>query len=163
MRILTAVPTQLHIIYASTSGNTEYVVNRIADFLAEKKADVAVEVQLCDMAQPEDILRGDIVLLASGTWNTGGVEGQLNPHMYAYLKKVAKAVDLQQKPIGMIALGDDRYFYTCRAGEHLRNYVQSHNGEVLGDTLCIINEPYDQDERIEKWTDKLLGWLQDLQ
>ena len=155
------VPKTLHIIYASTSGHTEYVVHRIADVVT-KKSDTKVEVQLCDMAQPEDIQRGDVLLLASGTWNTGGVEGQLNPHMYTYLKKTVKTADLLQKPIGIIALGDDRYFYTCRAGEHLRNYIQSHNGKVLGDTLCIVNEPYDQDERIEKWTDKLCTWIAEL-
>lgn len=137
-------------------------MNRIADFIKDKKVDVEVEVQLCDMAKPEDLLRGDAVLLASGSWNTGGVEGQLNPHMYQYLKKTAKDIDLQQKPVGMIALGDDRYFYTCRSGEHLRNYIQSHNGKVWGDALCIVNDPYDQDDRIEKWVDKLLTWITEL-
>ena len=137
-------------------------MQRIADFVAEKASDIEVSVQLCDLAQPEDLLQGDVLLLASGTWNTGGVEGQLNPHMHQYLKKTAKAVDLQKKPVGTIALGDDRYFYTCRSGEHLRNFIQSHNGKILGQPLLVVNEPYNQDERIEKWTGKMLSWIDGL-
>ena len=58
-----------------------------------KKSGIDVELQLVDLAKPEDLLRGDALLLASGTWNTGGPEGQLNPHMHAFLNGAAKAVD----------------------------------------------------------------------
>jgi hypothetical protein len=39
----------------------------------------------------------DILLLASATWNTGSIEGQLNPHMWELLKDKAKNLDLAGK------------------------------------------------------------------
>jgi len=37
---------------------------------------------MAEKTQPQDLLSGDVLLLASSTWNTGGIEGQLNPHMW---------------------------------------------------------------------------------
>ena len=50
----------------------------------------------------------------------GGMEGQLQPHMHEFLLKRAKDVDLKGKNVAVIALGDERYYYTARAGDHLR-------------------------------------------
>lgn len=141
----------LTIIYASTSGHTEYVIGQLQKFLAENAKSLKVMVVRVEKASPEDLTSSETLLLASGTWNTGGPEGQLNPHMHAFLNGPAKAVDLNGKKVAIIALGDDRYFYTGRAGEHLRNFIQSHGGKVLGDSLLIVNEPYGQEERIRKW------------
>ncbi|OGJ71206.1 hypothetical protein A2454_03385 [Candidatus Peribacteria bacterium RIFOXYC2_FULL_55_14] len=156
------VISTLHIIYASTSGHTEYVVGVLKDFLSKKVPGLAVEVQTAESAKPGDLLRGDVLILASGTWNIAGTEGQMNPHMYEYLLKEAKDMDLSGKKVGIIALGDSRYYYTSRAGEHLRNYVQSHGGSVLGVPLTVINEPYGQEERVEKWGEKFFNQLSDL-
>ncbi|PIQ75770.1 hypothetical protein COU78_00160 [Candidatus Peregrinibacteria bacterium CG10_big_fil_rev_8_21_14_0_10_49_24] len=152
----------LHIIYASTSGHTEYVVSVIADYIKQHSPDTEVEVQRCEQATAEDLARGDVLLFGSGSWNTGGVEGQLNPEMYVYCKKTCKDTDLAGKPAGIIALGDDRYYYTARSGEHIRNFIQSHGGTVFGQTLTIVNDPYGQEERIESWAKKFLEHLQDL-
>src|SRR3989344_526882 len=118
--------SSLHIIYASTSGHTEYVVGELQKFLSDEAKNLAVTVKRVELAKPEDLLTGDFLLLASGTWNTGGPEGQLNPHMHAFVYGPAKSVDLKGKKVAIIALGDDRYFYTGRAGEHLRNFIQNH-------------------------------------
>ncbi|MBI2117371.1 hypothetical protein HYT95_00575, partial [Candidatus Peregrinibacteria bacterium] len=61
-----------------------------------------------------------------------------------------------------IALGDDRYFYTCRAGERLRRFVLDHGGEVLEPALLIVNEPYGQEEKVKKWSAQLLRQIQEL-
>jgi flavodoxin I len=159
---LLSVIQSLHIIYASTSGHTEFVVGVLTDFLKKKVSNLQVEVQRCEEATPEDLLKGDVLLLGSGTWNTGGIEGQLNPYLHQFLKKDAKDVDLQGKNVASIALGDERYYYTSRAGEHLRNFIQSHNGKVLGQPLTIVNDPYGQEEKIEKWGEKLVGWMKEL-
>lgn len=149
-----AFMASLQIIYASTSGHTEYVVDELQKAVTEEKR--AVSVQRVEGAEPDDLLKGDLLVLASGTWNTGGIEGQLNPHMHEFLLRRAKDVDLQGKKVAIIALGDDRYFYTCRAGEHLRNFVQSHGGKVLEPPLLIVNEPYGQEEKVRKWSAQLL-------
>lgn len=146
--------SSLHILYASTSGHTEYVIGVIKDALQAE----GVTVTSCraELATAADFDKGDALLLASGTWNTGGPEGQLNPHMHAFVHGPAKAVDLKGKSVAIVALGDDRYFYTGRAGEHLRNFIQNHGGKILGDALLIVNEPYGQEERVRRWGEKLI-------
>ena len=137
------MPT-LQIIYASTSGHTEYVVGVLKDAL---KNDKKLQIADCkaEAAKPEDLLQSDVLLLASGSWNTGGIEGQMNPHMHDLLQGRVKDIDLAGKPVAIIALGDDRYFYTCRAGEHMRRFILDHGGKLLGDALLIVNEPYGQE------------------
>jgi hypothetical protein len=49
---------------------------------------------MAEKAEPQDLLSGDVLLLASGSWNTGGIDGQLNPHMWALLQDKAKMLDL---------------------------------------------------------------------
>lgn len=145
----------LHIVYSTSTGHTEYVIDALADFLRKKNSKMNIEKQRAETAKQEDLLRGDVLLLACGTWNTGGSEGQLSPYMHALLRERAKDIDLQQKPCALIALGDSRYLYTARAMEHLMQFVQKHNGQAA-DSLVIVNEPYGQEEKIEKWTEKVL-------
>jgi flavodoxin len=148
--------TSLHILYASTSGHTEYVVGVLADFLAKHAPELVVTRAVAEVAQPDDFTKADVLLLASGTWNTGGIEGQLNPHMDVLLKKRAKDVDLAGKACAAISLGDDRYYYTGRAVEHLQQFIKTHNGAQALPSLMIVNEPYGQEDKVCKWGQKLL-------
>lgn len=147
----------LQIIYASTSGHTEYVVSVLKDALTIAKLQIAD--CKAEAAKPEDLLQGDVLILGCGTWNTGGVEGQMNTHMVDLLQGRAKDIDLAGKPVAIIVLGDDRYYYTCRAGEHMRRFVLDHGGKIFGDMLLVVNEPYGQEERVKKWAQKLLKEL----
>jgi len=151
----------LHVLYATSTGHTEYVVDALIAALRASAPTLTVEKQRAESAQATDFLRGDALLLASGTWNTGGTEGQLHPHMYALLKDRAKDCDLQKKPCAVIALGDDRYYYTARAMEHLMQFVTQHNGQVA-ESLVIVNEPYGQEEKVTKWAAKLLAKIPSL-
>lgn len=149
--------SSVHIIFASTSGHTEFVVDVIIPLL--KDAGHAVTKQRVELAKPEDLLKGDTLILASGTWNTGGIEGQLNPHMHAFVYGPAKGADLKGRNVAIIALGDERYHYTARAGEHLRTFIESHGGKILGEPLTVVNEPYGQEEKVEEWGKALVNSL----
>ncbi|MDD5469231.1 MAG: flavodoxin family protein [Candidatus Peribacteraceae bacterium] len=142
-----------HLIYASSSGHTEYVVDVLRGVLTS----VAFTVQRAEEAQASDLQKGDVLVLACGTWNTGGSEGQLNMHMDALLRGRAKDIDLGGKPCAIIALGDDRYRYTCRATEHLMQFILKHNGTTCATPLLIVNEPYGQEEKVRKWGEKFLS------
>jgi flavodoxin I len=145
----------LHIVFASTSGHTEYVVDGLIDSLKRTTPGWEIEETTAEKAQPQDLLSGDVLLLASATWNTGGIEGQLNPHMWVLLQDRAKALDLAGKPCACIGLGDHRYFYTARAADHLQHYVNAHHGRLIVPTLKIIDEPYGQEEAIRVWGKQL--------
>jgi flavodoxin len=146
----------VHILFASTSGHTEYVVEALIDSLKSTIPGWAIEETIAEKAQPQDMLSGDILLLACGTWNTGGIEGQLNPHMWVLLHDKAKTLDLAGKPCACIGLGDHRYFYTARAVDHLQHYVKAHHGRLIVPALKVIDEPYGQEDAVRVWGQQLV-------
>src|ERR1700750_2697292 len=149
----------LHIVFASTSGHTEYVVDALTDSLKSSTRGWEIEATMAEKPQPQDLLRGDILLLASSTWNTGSIEGQLNPRMWVLLQDKAKTLDLAGKPCACIGLGDHRYFYTARAADHLQHYVEAHHGRLIVPTLKIIDEPYGQEDTVKVWGKQLADTL----
>jgi flavodoxin len=146
----------LHIVFASTSGHTEYVVDTLTDSLKSITPGWEIVETMAEKTQPQDLLSGDVLLLASATWNTGGIEGRLNPHMAVLLHDKAKTLDLAGKPSACIGLGDHRYFYTGRAADHLQHYVKAHHGRLIVPTLKIIDEPYGQEEAVRVWGKRLV-------
>lgn len=152
----------VHIITASTSGNTEFVANTVSERLRATAPNITIELQKAELATADDLLRGDILILGSGTWNTGGTEGQLNMYMDALLKTRAKDVKLAGKPITFISLGDERYFFRTRCTEHFLRFQREHGGKLFLPPLIIVNEPYGQEEKIHAWADKLMKYITDL-
>jgi flavodoxin len=149
-------------IYASTSGHTEFVVERIAASLGTLLPDLKVELLKAERAEKKDLERADILLLGSGTWNLSGVEGQLNPHMHELLNGRASEATLQGKNVAIVSLGDDRYYFRARCTEHFQRFVREHGGKILLPPLVILNEPYDQEERIVRWTEKFATSMRSL-
>jgi len=149
----------LRIVFASTSGHTEYVVDALIESLKSITPGWAIEATMAEKAQPQDLLGGDVLLLVSATWNTGGTEGQLNPHMWGLLHDKAKTLDLAGHLCACVGLGDHRYFYTARAADHLEHYVEAHHGQLIVPTLKIIDEPYGQEETVRAWGTQLVDVL----
>jgi flavodoxin I len=147
----------LYIIFATTSGHTEFVVDTLTRSV--ELSDWELETTLAEKASQQDMLRGAVLLLASSTWNTGGVEGQLNPHMSVLLQSKASNLDLAAKPSACIGLGDHRYYYTARAADLLEDYIESHHGRLLLPALRIVDEPYGQEQAILGWGKQLADVL----
>ena len=148
-----------HIVFASTSGHTQYVVEALIDSLKSTIPGWGIDETMAEKAQPQDLLSGDVLVLASATWNTGSTEGQLNPHMWGLLHDKAQTLDLAGKLCACIGLGDHRYFYTARAADHLEHYVEAHHGRLIVPTLKIIDEPYGQEEAVRVWGKQLVDVL----
>ncbi len=55
----------LHIVFASTSGHTEYVVDALIDSLKSIAPGWEIEETMAEKTQPQDLLSGDVLLLAS--------------------------------------------------------------------------------------------------
>jgi len=53
----------LCVVYASTNGHTEYVVDALIDSLHSTAADWQIEEKAAEKAQPWDLLRGDILMV----------------------------------------------------------------------------------------------------
>lgn len=150
----------LHIIYASTSGHTEYVVDVLKKYFdGEAKDQLSVTIEIAENSKVDDLTNSDMLLLASGSWNVGGREGLPNPHMEKLLVKDAKDVDLGGKECLVVGLGDSRYRETARATEHLATFINSHGGHLFVPPLVIVNEPYGQEDAVKKWGEKVLSKL----
>ncbi len=143
-------------IVASTSGHTQYVVDRILEQLTEMHPLLSCRVLRAEMAQREDLLQATDIVFASGTWNTNGKEGQLNPHMHQFFEERCTDLDLIGKRMTCISLGDDRYYFTTRCTEYFFAFQKRTHLSTLCMPLVIVNEPYDQEERIDAWTKKFL-------
>ncbi len=152
----------LTIVYASTSGHTEYAIDVLIGMLAEKEQSLRVIKQRAEVTKPEDMQNADVLLLASSTWNTGNVEGQLNPYMHELLMTRAAKAELNGKPVAAIGLGDERYFFTAKAADRLTDYLKNRGTLQLVPTLKVINEPYGQEEKIKLWGMELLKKIQSL-
>lgn len=148
--------SSITILYASTSGHTEYVVEQLVAFLKEHSPTLNVTVKRVEQAVPEDCTASDVLVLGSGTWNMHGQEGQLNERMHTFLFDRCRDVDLSATPVALISLGDDRYHFTTRATEHFMRFLKEHGGKTLLMPLTIVNEPYGQEEKIRKWGEKMV-------
>ena len=150
----------LHIIFASTSGHTEYVIDVLRKYFDEKAKDqLSVTIEIAEKSKAEDITKSDMLLLASGSWNVGGREGLPNPHLGSFLVKDAKDVDLAGKECLVVGLGDSRYKETARVTEHLATFINAHGGHLFVPPLVIVNEPYGQEAAIHKWGEKFIKKL----
>lgn len=148
----------VHVVYASTSGHTEHVVGVLGNQLMA--AGYAVTLKKAELETPEKLESADVLILASGTWNFGGVEGQLNEKMYDLLFVKAKDAKRAGKPIAFISLGDSRYYFTTRCTQHFKKFQKACGAVELLVPLIIVNEPYGQETRIEAWGKKLLAAIE---
>jgi flavodoxin len=143
-------------IIATTSGHTEFVLDTVLRYWKERMPNLTVRTVRAELATADDLLRCDVLLLGSGTWNTGGVEGQLNPHMHELLFERVEGIDLQKKPVLLLSLGDDRYYFTTRCTERFMQFIKKANGTSLATPLIILNEPYDKVEKMQKWAEAVM-------
>lgn len=157
-----SVNRTLTLIYATSTGHTEFVIDTLCEALANALPDLRIIKQRAEMSTPQDLKKSDILVLACGSWNTGNVEGQLQPHMHELLTGRAADVDLKGIPAAAIGLGDERYYFTARAAEKLTQYLTDHHALLLLPTLKIINDPFDQTAKIEIWAKELASAISKL-
>lgn len=145
----------ISVIYATSTGNTEFVVDVLIESLAKLVKDARIVKQRAELTKAEDLTAADVLVLAAGSWNTANVEGQLQPHMYELLNVRAAATILEGKPAAAIGLGDTRYHFLARAAEKLTDWLKGARATILLPALTIINEPFDQSPKIEAWAGEL--------
>lgn len=145
----------LSVIYATSTGHTEFVVDTLIAALAKSVPDLLIKKQRAETAKAEDLTKESMLLLACGSWNTGNVEGQLQPQMHELLMARAGTLELKGMPVAAIGLGDERYYFTAKAADKLTDYLSTHGGKILLPTLKVVNEPFDQVSKVEAWAKEL--------
>ncbi len=151
----------VHIIYTTTSGHTEHLVDAFITYVNKHASDLHIIKQRAETSEPADLRKGDVLILACGTWNTDMAEGQLSPYMKKFLLD-ANDIDLALKPVTAIGLGDDRYHHTAKAVELLVDFLKSHNGHLFLPPLKVVNEPYGQEEKVRIWAEEFVSTIRKL-
>lgn len=146
---------EIFLIYASTSGNVETVV----EWTAEKLTQTGISTQLfrAEQCTPDIFSQADYFVLATSTWE----HGYLNP-FFVPLHKSMKDLDFSEKKAAFIGLGDQRYepVYFCQGMETVRETWLKKGGTELLERLKIQGEPYAQLETVVgPWVNSLSSIL----
>ncbi|PIZ72055.1 flavodoxin [Candidatus Peregrinibacteria bacterium CG_4_10_14_0_2_um_filter_43_11] len=145
----------LIIIYGTTSGNTEMVVDKIAEMA--KKAGHHVVAKRVESAKPEEMLEYDIAILASPTYG----HGELQEDFIPFWRGMGE-VDLKGKKCAVVGLGDPKYelHYHLESAPILEEAIQKSGGQILLPALKISGTPVRHLEGlIPNWTEKFINLI----
>ncbi len=141
------------VVYATNSGNTFFVAERIADILMEQG--IQVSLQAVGETSLKDFDAYDAIIIGSCTWNKKTEhakveEGQLQDQMDVFVQHASEGV-LSGKKIAIFGLGDRDYQYFCRAADCLEQFVLRTGGAPIASTLRINGFPQTQTSLIDSW------------
>ena len=139
----------IHIIYASTSGNTERVVETIGEILKDKGLNVYYH--RAEITPVEIIKDNGLFILATSTWE----HGELNPYFKKLLGEI-KALNLEGKKAGLVGCGDTRYepVLFCEGMEILRRAFLENKGEEIYTALKINGDPNNDLDKVKQWAEE---------
>lgn len=147
------LPAPVHIIYASTGGNTEHVMEQVAKYWQEQG--VQIELHRAEQTPLSVITDNQFFLLSTSTWD----HGTLNP-FFKRLFDEMKNSDFSGKVASFIGLGDRRYehHYFCSGMTQLKELWEKNNGVAVGVALTIGREPFEEaiETMVKKWADETL-------
>lgn len=141
----------IHLVYASTSGNVEIVVETVAEQLQHDG--FKTELHRAEKSTLDVFTQNQFFVIATSTWE----HGRLNPFFEPLMKEM-KSAYFQGKQAAFIGLGDRRYepVLFTEGMEKLRKVWLNQGGQELGERLKIQGEPYAQLEQVVKpWVSQL--------
>jgi flavodoxin len=143
----------IHVIYASTGGNTEHVMEQVAKHWQAQGVDVILH--RAEQTSLSVITDNKYFLLSTSTWD----HGTINPFFNKLLAEM-KQTDLTGKVSSFIGLGDRRYeqYYFCTGMTLLKEIWEKQNGAAIGIALTIGREPFEEiiETIVEKWANDTL-------
>jgi len=144
-------------IYASTIGNTEATIEKIASNL-DKNGYTTQKYRVEKIVNLKELLeQNNMFIFATSTWR----HGDINPLWEKYLPEY-NTMDFKDKYAGFVGCGDFRYepLYFCRGIDILKDNFVKNGGTQVHMTLKVNGDPYQHfDKLIKVWTD---GFIQEL-
>lgn len=143
----------VHIIYASTGGNTEHVMEQVAEVWQEQG--VQVVLHRAEQTPFSVVAENQFFLFSTSTWD----HGTINP-FFKRLFDEMKSADFSGKVASFIGLGDRRYehHYFCSGMTQLKDLWEKNNGVSIGVALTIGREPFEDaiEVMVNKWANETL-------
>ncbi len=153
--------TKILIIYATVSGNTELVIEKVTQIFNYQKVSKNLELQITskrvDLANANEILDSDLTILASPTYGQGTVEA----HFLPFIKQMNK-LELNNSKLAVIGLGSPRFYpeYLTESAGILELEIKKSNGNLFVPSLRIGGEVLKMlDKLVPNWTNRLLDKL----
>jgi flavodoxin I len=156
---------KIGIFYGSSTGNTEFVAEKIHKSLGAED----VVVLNVDIAEKEDVEKCDYLILGTSTWGIGDMQDDWEDFIDVLL-----SIDLSKKKVAFFGLGDQEVYAesfvdgmghlyeklknkTTMVGEwpakdyRFDDSIAVKNDNFVGLALDLDNESELTDGRIEKW------------
>lgn len=137
------------IFYASSTGNSEEIANKIAQELGE------VEVFDISSTNIEEINKYDKLIIGGSTWGEGELNDDWDESWDAFT-----SLDLSNKTIALFGLGDQESYSDefCNALGIMYEHISSTNANIIGFTS---SEGYDHDDSKAEIDGKFVGLVID--
>jgi len=169
------------IYYATTTGKTEDVADRLHNFISSAEAPKDVS-DVDDLSEFEGL---DGIICGIPTWNTGADEERSGTAWDSILEDIGE-LSLSGKKVAIFGLGDSSTYTEnyCDAMEELHSYFKKAGAEMVGyvdkssytfdESKSVIGEsfcglPLDEDSesdltdsRLETWASQLKGEIPSL-
>lgn len=140
------------IIYGSSGGNTEMVCEKVQEILEANK--ISTKLLRVECSTMDDLKNAEVCLLAAPTYEHGVIQH----HFFPFLKELKK-IDLQQKPMSVIGLGDTLYddHYHIESANILQHAIEGANGKIICHPLRVNGLTITKlDGPVKKWTEGLV-------
>jgi len=148
----------IHIVYGTTGGNTQIVMDMVRVVLEEKGH--SVKQEKAEVADLGHLLTNDCLILASPTYG----HGQLEDHFKNTFWKEVHTIDLDlsHHACAVVGLGDPKYDddYNIESAVILKKFMEDRGGEMIIENLAINRSPLPQLETtVRAWAEKLSSLL----
>lgn len=145
----------INCVYASTSGNVEFVVEAAAKILNAQG--LPTQLHRSEQTPIEFIRDNQQFIFATSTWD----HGILNPFFHPLFAAMGQT-DFAGKKAGFIGLGDVRYepVFFNRGIQLIHDLWKANQGEVLFRMLKINGDPYGQlDNLVTPWATEIASYF----
>ncbi|HLS61178.1 MAG TPA: flavodoxin, partial [Virgibacillus sp.] len=143
------------LVYASTTGNTEVMAEAIADYLIVHGQEVVIKSFDFDRIDVEMIADYDAVLVGTHTWDDGDL-----PYEVEDFYEDLGDVDIKGIPFGVFGSADSFYDTYGGAVDLMSDRIKNLGGHLLPRQLKVDREPDRQDiEQCQKFAEMMIHQL----
>jgi flavodoxin I len=165
----------LTIFFATSTGKTEDVAQRLATFLGGSTNLRDVDA----LSSAEEFCAVDAMICCVPTWNTGADSLRSGTYWDSYVEDIPE-ISLPGKPVAILGLGDSSSYsdYFCDAMEELYRAFEAAGARMVGtvstdgytfnESKSVINGrfcglPIDEDNEADLTDERLSAWARQLQ
>lgn len=143
------------IAYGSTTGNTEYVAERVERLIADAGHSVTL-LNAADASAENLAANYDAVLFGCSTWGDEEIELQDD---FIPLYDDLDSAALSGKKIACFGCGDSSYTYFCGAVDAIEERAKDNGATIFTDSLKIDDDPRSENSAIDEWANQIIGAL----